>query len=90
MPDLPYRHLNLFMAKQSAVQKQFSELLASDSNVESYPLAQRYKFDGILYVKRSEEKRPNWTEVLDAITGIEHFTLKYSRTRQTKTGRHPA
>ena len=71
MPDKPYRHLSLFMAKQSAIQKQFSELLVQGRDVASYPLAQRYEFDGILYVKRSAEKRPKWSEVLDSITGTE-------------------
>jgi uncharacterized protein (TIGR04141 family) len=71
MPDLPYRNLNLFMAKESEVQKPFSELLASGSDVQSYSLAQRFEFDGILYVKRSTEKRPKWSEVLDTIAGTE-------------------
>ena len=71
MPDLPYRQLNLFMAKQSAVQKPFSELLASGSDVQSYSLAQRFEFDGMLYVKRTREKRPRWSEVLDSIAGTE-------------------
>ncbi|NSL53945.1 TIGR04141 family sporadically distributed protein [Uliginosibacterium aquaticum] len=71
MADKPYRHLNLFMAKPDATTKTFAELLAPESNVSLYNLDPKFEFDGALYVKRSSEKRPKWSEVVDLITGVE-------------------
>lgn len=65
-----YRRLNLFMAKPLAGGRGFPDLLA-DVPVDSYPMAGNLDVDGVLYVKQSAEKRPNWGPVLDEIAGRE-------------------
>lgn len=59
------------MAKPEAVMKEFVELLVPESDVALYQLDQKFEFDGALYVKRSAEKRPKWSEIVDSITGTE-------------------
>lgn len=65
------RHLNLFMAKPEEARRAFQDLLAPEGDVVSYQLDQRFEFDGALYVKRTAEKRPKWSEIVDTITGVE-------------------
>lgn len=60
--------LNLFMAKPLGDGKMFADLLA-DATVDNYPMADNSGVDGVLYVRRSEEKRPSWGSVLDEVTG---------------------
>ncbi|MCE4548049.1 MULTISPECIES: TIGR04141 family sporadically distributed protein [unclassified Caballeronia] len=63
-----YRRLNLFMAKPSDKGQMFADLLA-DAPVNDYPMANNLGIDGVLYVKRSEEKRPSWGSMLDEVAG---------------------
>lgn len=63
-----YRRLNLFMAKPLDGGQAFADLLA-DAPVNVYPMADALGIDGILYVKRSEVKRPSWGPLLDEVTG---------------------
>ncbi|MDY7805190.1 TIGR04141 family sporadically distributed protein [Burkholderia stagnalis] len=63
-----YRRLNLFMAKPLGDGQMFADLLA-DASVDNYPMADNLGIDGVLYVKRSTEKRPSWGSVLDEVTG---------------------
>lgn len=63
-----YRRLNLFMAKPLGGGQAFSDLLA-DAPVDTYPMADALGMDGVLYVRRSEEKRPSWGSVLDEVAG---------------------
>lgn len=63
-----YRRLNLFMAKPLGDGQGFADLLA-DAPVDTYPMADALGIDGVLYVRRSSEKRPNWGSVLDEVAG---------------------
>lgn len=63
-----YRHLNLFMAKPFGSDQTFEHLLA-DAPVDTYPIASDLGIDGLLYVRKSEEKRPIWGAILDEVAG---------------------
>lgn len=71
MAEKYYRHLNLFMAKPEEARRAFADLLTPEGDVVLYQLDQRFEFDGALYVKRTAEKRPKWSEIVDAVTGME-------------------
>lgn len=63
-----YRRLNLFMAKPLGGGEGFADLLA-DAPVDTYPMADALGIDGVLYVRRNSEKRPNWGSMLDEVAG---------------------
>jgi uncharacterized protein (TIGR04141 family) len=63
-----YRRLNLFLAKPVGAVQTFASLLA-DAPVDTYVVADTLGIDGVLYVKRSTEKRPSWGTVLDDVAG---------------------
>lgn len=63
-----YRRLNLFMAKSAECSQKFTDLLA-DASVDIYPLSETSGIDGLLCVKKSEERKPNWVSLLDEVTG---------------------
>jgi uncharacterized protein (TIGR04141 family) len=63
-----YRRLNMFLAKPLGDRSVFANLL-SDAPVDTYPLADTLDIDGVLFVKRSAEKRPSWGSVLDEAAG---------------------
>jgi uncharacterized protein (TIGR04141 family) len=65
-----YRRLNLFMAKPGSAALPFGDLLA-EAEVDSYSLVQSLGSEGLLYVKRSSEKRPSWGSVLDELAGTD-------------------
>lgn len=62
------RRLNLFMAKPLGRCQGFGDLRA-DVPADAYPIAHSLGVDGVLYVKRSEDKRPLWGAILDEVTG---------------------
>lgn len=63
-----YRRLNLFLAKPLGDGQVFTDLL-TDAPVDTYPMADRLGLDGVLYVRKSEHKRPSWGSLLDEIAG---------------------
>ncbi|WP_419341764.1 TIGR04141 family sporadically distributed protein [Achromobacter sp. PD1] len=63
-----YRRLNLFMAKSIGDDQVFSDLL-TDAPVNAYPLADDLGLDGVLYIRQSMDKRPNWGSLLDEVAG---------------------
>lgn len=63
-----YRRLNLFLAKPLGDGQVFADLL-TDALVDTYPMADRLGLDGVLYVRKSEHKRPSWGSLLDEIAG---------------------
>lgn len=63
-----HRRLNLFMAKPLGSDHVMADLL-TESQVDTYPMADTLGLEGNLYVKRSAEKRPNWGAVLDEVAG---------------------
>jgi uncharacterized protein (TIGR04141 family) len=63
-----YRRLNLFMAKPLGDGQSIADLLA-DAPVDIYPMADTLGIDGVLYVRRTAEKRPSWGSVLDEVAG---------------------
>ena len=63
-----YRRLNLFLAKPLGDGQLFADLL-TDAPVDTYPMANDLDIDGVLYVRRSAEKRPSWGSLLDEVAG---------------------
>ncbi|WP_123767383.1 TIGR04141 family sporadically distributed protein [Achromobacter xylosoxidans] len=63
-----YRRLNLFMAKPLGDGQVFADLL-TDAPVNTYPMADHLGLDGVLYLRQSAYKRPNWGPLLDEIAG---------------------
>ena len=63
-----YRRLNLFMAKPLEDGQGFADLLA-DAPMDTHPMAEALGIDGVLYVRQSAEKRPNWASLLDEVAG---------------------
>ena len=63
-----YGLLNLFLAKQLGDGSVLANL-HSDAPVDTYPVAGTLEIDGVLFVKRSAEKRPRWGSVLDEAVG---------------------
>jgi uncharacterized protein (TIGR04141 family) len=64
-----YLYLNAFLAKPEHQQARLVDLLAADRRVNEYALDQSHGYEGTLFVKRPEEKRPRWGTFLDRVTG---------------------
>ncbi|AXW60599.1 hypothetical protein CJO94_00060 [Ralstonia solanacearum] len=56
------------MAKPLGDDLVFADLL-TDAPVDTYPMANDLDIDGVLYVRRSAEKRPSWGSLLDEVAG---------------------
>jgi len=71
MPDKkPYRRLNVLLAKDEFSNKEYRELLSPDAKVTELELEDGHDFDGILYVRNPEEKRPRWAQLVDTLVGV--------------------
>lgn len=66
-----YRHLNALLAKEIYWASDFRDFLSPDSPVTQMEVMEQYDFEGVLYLKNSQEKRPRWAHLLDAIVGKE-------------------
>ena len=72
MPDRkPYRYLNTLLAKAEYWENDFREFLSADARVTQLEVLEQHDFDGVLYIKNSQEKRPSWAQLVDAIVGRE-------------------
>lgn len=70
IPDKkPYRRLNVLLAKEEFSENDFEDLLSGDAPVTKIDLASEHNFDGILFVKNSQEQRPRWAQFVDEIAG---------------------
>ncbi|HEP7865718.1 TPA: TIGR04141 family sporadically distributed protein, partial [Pseudomonas aeruginosa] len=69
MPGKKYRHLNIFLKKPEVTYNGFADLLAADKDVVGYETASNLDLNGVLYVKRATEKKPNWSDIADEIAG---------------------
>ncbi|WKL87210.1 TIGR04141 family sporadically distributed protein [Aeromonas caviae] len=70
MPDpKPYRYLNTLLAKAEYGDTDFREFLSSDARVIPLEVLDQHGFEGILYIKIAQEKRPYWVPLADAIVG---------------------
>ncbi|MBS7597807.1 TIGR04141 family sporadically distributed protein [Pseudomonas sp. RC2C2] len=69
MPGKKYRHLNIFLKKPEVTYSGFADLLAADKDVVAYETASSLELNGVLYVKRATEKKPNWSDIADEIAG---------------------
>jgi len=69
MSGKKYRHLNIFLKKPDATYSSFADLLAREKDVVAYETASGIDLDGVLYVKRTIEKKPSWSEIADEIAG---------------------
>lgn len=72
MPDQkPYRYLNTLLAKAEYRATDFREFLSEDADVTQLEILEQHGFEGVLYIKNSQEKRPRWAQLTDAIVGRE-------------------
>lgn len=70
MPDpKPYRYLNTLLAKAEYGDTDFREFLSTDARVIPLEVSDQHGFEGILYIKITQEKRPYWAPLADAIVG---------------------
>jgi uncharacterized protein (TIGR04141 family) len=70
MPEqLPYLYLNAFMAREEHNEKAYLDFLAQDAQVTQYPLDNALNIDGVLFVKKSQEKKPKWAGFAEQLTG---------------------
>lgn len=72
MPDpKPYRYLNTLLAKAEHGDTDFREFLSTDARVIPLEISEQHGFEGILYIKITQEKRPHWASLADAIVDRE-------------------
>ena len=69
--EKPYRYLNALLAKAEFATNEFREFLSSDARVRTFEVSQEHDFDGVLFVKNSEERKPRWSTLVDAVVGLE-------------------
>lgn len=70
MPEIrSYRYLNALMAKNEFVERNFTDFLTQGVNVTPYDISPMHNLEGVLYVKNSEERRPRWSAIVDAVVG---------------------
>lgn len=59
MPDQKlYRYLNTLLAKAEYGATDFREFLSEDADVTQLDILEQHGFEGVLYIKNSQEKRP--------------------------------
>ncbi len=72
MPDRkPYRHLNTLLAKTDYWASDFRDFLSADARITELEVLEQHDFKGVLYIKNSQERRPRWAQLIDAIVGRE-------------------
>ncbi len=72
MPDRkPYRYLNTLLSKTDYWESDFRDFLSADARVTELEVLEQHDFEGVLYIKNSQEKRPRWAQLVDAIVGRE-------------------
>ncbi|MCR9189427.1 MAG: TIGR04141 family sporadically distributed protein [Alteromonadaceae bacterium] len=72
MPDKkPYRRLNVLLAKDEFSGSEYRDLLSPDAKVSELEIEEGHDFDGVIYVKNPEEKRPRWAQLIDTLVGTE-------------------
>ena len=72
MPEKkPYRRLNVLLSKDEFSGNDYREFLSPDAKVAELELEDGHDFDGILYVKNPEDKRPRWAQLVDTLVGRE-------------------
>ena len=67
----PYRNLNALLAKNEYSEIDFSDFLGEDSPVTQLEVLEQHNFEGALYIRNSQEKRPRWASLVDEIAGME-------------------
>lgn len=72
----PYRYLKALLAKGHFAAQSFQDFLSSDASVESFEISGQYNLEGVLYVKNTEERRPQWAQLADALAGERVEQLK--------------
>ncbi|MEO3677410.1 TIGR04141 family sporadically distributed protein [Rheinheimera sp. FR7-31] len=72
MPERkPYRYLNVLLARSEFGENNFRDFLSEDARVIQLEVLEQHDFEGLLYIKNSQEKRPNWAQLIDTIVGQE-------------------
>lgn len=67
----PYRRLNVLLAKDEFSDSEYRDLLSPDAKVSELAIEEAHEFDGVIYVKKPEEKRPRWAPLIDTLVGTE-------------------
>jgi uncharacterized protein (TIGR04141 family) len=65
----PFRRLNAFLAREEFETDEFEDFLADEVPTREIELSQHFTFDGALFVKISQTKRPRWAHFVDEIAG---------------------
>lgn len=65
----PYYHFNSLLVKESNKRAEPHELLKTIENISTYEINSTLGLIGKLFVKVPDEKKPNWAELTELITG---------------------
>ncbi len=66
-----YKKLNALLAKAEYEMSNFKEFLSADADIMQFEILKQHNFEGTLYIKKSQEQRPHWAPLADAIVGKE-------------------
>lgn len=66
----PYLFLNAFLAKGEYASLTELEFLKEPNQVLTYNLDEKHKLKGKLFVKKTKEKKPTWSNFTESITGV--------------------
>ncbi|WP_345871475.1 TIGR04141 family sporadically distributed protein [Shewanella algae] len=59
------------LSKTDYWESDFRDFLSADARVTELEVLEQHDFEGVLYIKNSQEKRPRWAQLVDAIVGRE-------------------
>ena len=65
----PYIQLNSFLAKPEFAGNDLTYFISAGAKVNSYDALENFNIDGQLFVKRSSEKKPKWSNFAESICG---------------------
>ncbi|NYT35807.1 hypothetical protein ERD78_02910 [Allopusillimonas soli] len=65
----PYRYLNALLAKTEFSKQNFRDFLTPGADIDTLEVLPEHDLEGIIYIKKPQERRPRWTSLIDAIAG---------------------
>lgn len=81
MPERkPYRYLNILLASDDYSDHELDDFIVDGARVSQFEIESRYGFDGIFFVKNTQQKRPRWAAIVDTLVGqeVDQLTNKSS------------
>ncbi|HDG9093180.1 TPA: TIGR04141 family sporadically distributed protein, partial [Klebsiella pneumoniae] len=64
-----YLYLNAFLVKSEYASIKYSDFLKTSSQVNAYELDNKHELDGMLFIKKPEEKSPIWRGFTEKLIG---------------------